>query len=96
MITWVKFGPETDGVDALYINGFLYKYGDYYHTKLSEQIAGWFDCMRWHGKGDELEQYTVSNKYCTDIIEMGEPVPEQWPDGNLSKFAKHIKGHEVL
>jgi hypothetical protein len=36
----VSINPEGDGVTCLYINNMLHMYGDYYHNKIDDWIAG--------------------------------------------------------
>ena len=45
----VDFKGGGDGVDALYINGMLHKYGDYYHDKIGEWIEGFLGGIKYAG-----------------------------------------------
>jgi len=35
-VTTVDFCGNGDGITAIYLNGKLHKYGDYYHNKIKE------------------------------------------------------------
>ncbi len=48
-ITTVDFTGGGDGVYALYIDGKLHKYGDYYHDKIEEWTIGFIDGIKFTG-----------------------------------------------
>lgn len=58
-LTWVRFDPDGDGVDALYINDKLHMYGDYYHNKQFEFQTGFVDGIK----------YAVSSGWKAEIVE---------------------------
>lgn len=40
----VDFSCGEDGVNAIYLDGEIVKYGDYYHDKINDWIAGYLEC----------------------------------------------------
>ena len=61
IFTEVDFTGGGDGVYALYIDGNLFKYGDYYHNKINEWIEAFTEGARWSGASIEY-----STLKCTD------------------------------
>jgi len=51
----VDFTGGGDGVYALYIDGKLHKYGDYYHDKISEWIEAFTEGAKWAGLDIKFE-----------------------------------------
>ena len=67
-VTTVGFNSDGDGIDALYIDGHLYSYGDYYHNKQADWQRGFIDGLKFAWpetiKGKlEFEEYTVNGDY---------------------------------
>lgn len=46
-ITVVDFSGGGDGITAMYINGLLNQYGDYYHNKIDETIGGFIEGTKY-------------------------------------------------
>lgn len=46
-LTTVNFCGNGDGITAIYIDGDLFKYGDYYHDKIDEYITGFVDGLKY-------------------------------------------------
>jgi hypothetical protein len=47
IIDIVYINPEGDGVTAVYIDGDLHTYGDYYHDKIDDWVRGFIDGLRY-------------------------------------------------
>lgn len=62
IITEVDFTGGGDGVHAIYIDGNLHKYGDYYHDKIEEWVEKenysnlYFDKKQKHKQSHRLSQ----------------------------------------
>lgn len=62
----VDFTGGGDGVYALYIDGKLYKYGDYYHDKIEVWIEAFIEGIEWTGANFTHTKIKCENK---DLIE---------------------------
>jgi len=65
-LTIVDFTGGGDGVTALYVNGELEKYGDYYHDKIDEWIEGFEAGVKMTGAFVEVEKEECKD---ADMIE---------------------------
>ena len=69
--TIVNF-PQGEGVHAIYIDGVLEKYGDYYHDKIQNWIQGFLDGTRWAGIEFEERKITCKDPELNEkICELG-------------------------
>lgn len=62
IITYVSFNPDGDGVDAVYIDGKLHRYGDYYHDKFRDWYDGFLDGLRIANIVFSTEYRAIRNK----------------------------------
>ena len=80
---WVVFGPETDSVEALYVDKELRLCGDEYHGKTSTAIhyylCGINDCP---GPGIIFNKYFLDDKhpFSVKILEDGKSPPKKFKD----------------
>ena len=49
-------------VKALYIDGVMEFYGDYYHNKISEKISAFIEGAEWAGANIEVHKIDCSNR----------------------------------
>ena len=64
--------PEGEGVHAIYIDGVLEKYGDYYHDKIQNWIEGFLSGSRWAGIEFEERKITCKDPELNEeICELG-------------------------
>lgn len=77
----VDFTGGGDGVHALYINGKLHKYGDYYHDKIEVWIESFIEGVEWTGFVIDVDRIECTNE---DLIEkikhLGDSPPENLED----------------
>jgi len=74
-----------DGITALYIDGKLYAYGDYYHDKIDDFIRGFVDGLSY-AKIEfdyKLIQLEHDNKWVEDVSRKGITSP---PENYLELF----------
>jgi len=69
-------------VKALYIDGVLEFYGDYYHNKISEKISAFIEGVEWSGlKNIDVENLNcVNNDINEEVCEMGGMPPKYLKD----------------
>jgi len=80
-LTVVDFTNGGDGVTALYVNGQLEKYGDYYHDKIDEWIKGFEAGIKMTGAYVEVEKEVCKDEsLCFDISDMAEMPPQSIHD----------------
>lgn len=73
--------PEGEGVHAIYVNGKLEKYGDYYHDKIQDWIKGFLDGARWAGINFEETKVTCNDPELNDgICDNGDSPPKYLSD----------------
>ncbi len=79
--TTVDFTGGSDGVYALYIDGKLFKYGDYYHDKIEIWIKSFIEGVKWTGALVEEENITCTDKeMIEDISEIANIPPHNLSD----------------
>ena len=64
----VDFKGGGDGIEAIYINGELHHYGDYYHDKISDWIKGFIEGLKYTvtSMGVTGISLNISEKECSD------------------------------
>lgn len=76
----VYFNPEGDGVTAIYIDGELYKWGDYYHDKIDDWCRGFLDALIFADINFTSTTTNISyednHDLVEDIVESGGSPPE--------------------
>lgn len=89
--TIVTFDPLGDAIPkALYIDGELYKYGDYYHDKIDEWIDGFIEGVKYTKAEIDIEEVECNNdSYNEEIAEMGDS-PDEVLDLNKLKDESSI------
>jgi len=81
IITKVDFTGGGDGVYAIYIDGSLHKYGDYYHDKIEDWIQGFIDGVKWSGVNIVFNSVKCSDsEMISDISEMANVPPKYLSD----------------
>jgi len=81
-LTIVSFCGGGDGIHALYVDGELHKYGDYYHDKIEVWINGFSDGLKY-AKVDCTEKVIDlpdGHELIEDTWEMGNPPPNKLSD----------------
>lgn len=72
VFTKVDFTGGGDGVYALYINGELFKYGDYYHDKITIWIDAFIEGIKWYNNSIEFNTLICKDDVLIEeISEMG-------------------------
>jgi hypothetical protein len=71
----VYFNTSGDGVTAMYIDGKLHTYGDYYHNKIDFWVMGFLDGLIYSKKQfiktiHEIE-YEDNDELVEQIVELG-------------------------
>lgn len=80
-LTIVDFTGGGDGVTALYVNGDLQKYGDYYHDKIDNWIEGFEAGIKFTGAYLEVEKEECKDSEMIESIsEMGNIPPQSIHD----------------
>lgn len=80
-ITIVDFSGGGDGITALYVNGNLESYGDYYHNKIDEWIDGFVEGVKFTGAYVEVESETCEDDDTIERISSnGETPPKSIHD----------------
>lgn len=83
VLTRVDFTGGGDGVYALYIDGELYKYGDYYHDKIEIWIDSFYDGIKYTGTKVRLEKVVCNNSELIErISELADTPPKNLKDIN--------------
>ena len=84
----IEFGPETDSVIALYIDGELFEWGDWYHDKIGTWIDGFLAGLRFTDTYFELDSLSlpIDNEIAGDIVKLGDSPPEKWSDLPLGEL----------
>jgi hypothetical protein len=68
-------------VKALYIDGVLEFYGDYYHNKISEKISAFIEGAEWAGANIDINKIDCNNQEInTEVCEMGGIPPKNLED----------------
>lgn len=68
-------------VKALYIDGVMEFYGDYYHNKISEKISAFIEGAEWAGANIEVHKIDCSNREINvEVCEMGGIPPKNLED----------------
>jgi len=81
IFTTVDFTEGGDGVYALYIDGVLFKYGDYYHDKIETWIESFIEGVKWAGHRIESNKIECKNHDInSDVSEMGGIPPKKLED----------------
>ncbi len=60
-LTIVDLTGNGDGIHALYINGKLHHYGDYYHDKIEIWIKGFIDGLKYINPNIVEEKLKIDN-----------------------------------
>ena len=90
--TIVDFTGGGDGVYALYIDGRLHKYGDYYHDKIENYIAAFIDGVSWTGaKINKRTLKITDERQIERISEMGDSPPKNLDEIEFLPGYKQIK-----
>jgi hypothetical protein len=76
----VDFKGGGDGVDALYINGMLHKYGDYYHDKIGEWIEGFLGGIKYAGINYTFKTIQCKPELVEEVSENGGVPPKSLSD----------------
>lgn len=77
----VDFTGGGDGVHALYIDGDLFKYGDYYHNKINDFIKAFTEGAIWAGKNISFKRIKcVDDDMIRDVSEMADSPPQKLSD----------------
>lgn len=78
IITKVDFTGGGDGVYALYIDGYLHKYGDYYHDKIEDWITGFVEGLEWTGVNIQFKEVRcIDKKMIYNISEIASEPPKK-------------------
>jgi hypothetical protein len=106
IFTTVRFGDD-EPVYALYADGELIKYGDYYHDKIQDWIKGFIAGVKW---GDVptvcYEEVSTNEELIDAVCMMGNPVPEKLSDiynstnelfglGKSMRMLKHLEERDA-
>lgn len=68
-------------VKALYIDGVMEFYGDYYHNKISEKISAFIEGAEWAGANIEVHKIDCNNREINvEVCEMGGIPPKNLED----------------
>jgi len=82
--TVVDFSGGGDGITALYLDGKLHKYGDYYHDKIDENIDGFLDGVQYVLGEDNMSRENIQldwkHPLVKDTWENGNPPPSKLKD----------------
>ena len=83
----VHINPEGDGVTALYVDGALYKYGDYYHDKIDFWVEGFIDGVCQVKRVFQVKYWELPgvSKLSKKVCEVGHSPPEL-----LKKYPKSL------
>ena len=80
----VDFSGDGDGITALYLDGLLHTYGDYYHDKISEQISGFLDGVKYVLGDDNVIESSINlhekHPLIEDTWDVGNPPPNNLSD----------------
>ena len=72
----VSFCDGGEEVTALYVDGNLYVYGDYYHDKIDSWIEGFLGGLRHAGTSVREKGWNVSSSgFVIDVCENGNTPP---------------------
>ena len=76
--TIVTFNPNGDYVQALYINGILYRDGDEYHSHISTWIKAFIGGCEYSGMDLKVERIDCNNEELNEsICELANPAPKE-------------------
>lgn len=68
-------------VKALYIDGILEFYGDYYHNKITEKISAFIEGVEWAGVSVDVQRVNCQdNDINEEVCEMGGMPPKNLDD----------------
>lgn len=86
----VRINPEGDGVTALYIDGGMHIYGDYYHDKIDNWVEGFLAGLRRADADVSVRTWEVSGrtKLSREVCEDAAPPPgllEEYPKKQLKR-----------
>lgn len=82
-MTKVDFTGGDDGIYALYIDGELEKYGDYYHHKIENWIEGFIDGVKWSGVNVIYNEIDCDEGWIRRTSEYGQNPPKLLEDALL-------------
>ncbi len=84
--TIVDFSGGGDGITALYLDGVLHTYGDYYHNKIDDTIGGFLDGVKYVLGDDNVIEVSISlhdeHPLIKDTWDNGNPPPDNLSDIN--------------
>jgi hypothetical protein len=79
--TTVTFDGDEESVMALYIDGELHDYGDWYHDKINVKISSFIDGVRFSMVDVDEEKIECKNKeLITQTTELGYSPPMKLSD----------------
>lgn len=85
----VDFSGGGDGITALYIDGKLHFYGDYYHNKINEKIEGFIDGVSYVLGSDRVDDNFIelheNHPLIEDTWDYGNPPPSNLSDINVDE-----------
>src|ERR1035437_2386614 len=88
LLTTVTF-ESGEEVAALYIDGLLYKYGDYYHDKIRVCISAFKDVLEWSGKKFIDNKIECKNDKINEYVcELGGIPPNNL--GDINEISKEV------
>lgn len=89
----IDFTGGADGVTALYTDGLLEFYGDYYHDKIDDKIAGFILGLKWVKENFVYPLVVEEQKlFCTDsnlveqISDFGNTPPKNLSDLDIQNY----------
>lgn len=79
--TIVTFTGDEETVQALYIDGELHEYGDWYHNKIDVKISSFIDGVRYTGALVEEEKIQCNDReLIEETTELGNQPPHLLAD----------------
>ncbi len=79
--TTVLFSGDEETVQALYIDGELHDYGDWYHDKIDVKISSFIDGVRFAGLDVDSEKINCTKKeLIEEMTELGGSPPIKLSD----------------
>lgn len=80
----VTFNPKGETTTALYINGKLYKYGDYYHDKIEIYAEAFIEGLKYAGCDVKDEDVNCNNDEVNyRMVDLADYPPENFSDLRL-------------
>jgi hypothetical protein len=68
-------------VKALYIDGVLEFYGDYYHNKITEKISAFIEGVKWAGVSVDVKKINCTDEEINEeVCDMGGIPPKNLED----------------